>query len=132
MQGNFLSFLHEESTNVTWKSYMWGAPTGWVQFALNAGLNMLPTSDNVKRWRKRVTDTCGICKCAKQTLCHVPSNCSVSLDQGWYTWRHDSMLCTNVNFLIPVLKTNYHLFCDFLSLSSGGNNMIPSHVIVTT
>ena len=58
MQGDFLGLLVEEDTDLTWKSFLWGLPRGVAKFALNAGLNTLPTGDNLKRWGKRATDAC--------------------------------------------------------------------------
>ena len=58
MQGNFLSLLIEEDTNVTGKSYLWGQPRGIAKFALNSWFETLPTADNLKRWGKRVSDLC--------------------------------------------------------------------------
>ena len=95
MQGNFLSLLIEEDTNVTWKSYLWGLPRGIAKFALNSCLETLPTADNLRRWGKRVSDLCKVCNGrGKQTLNHVLSSCETSLNQGRFTWRHDSILRT--------------------------------------
>ena len=61
MQGNFLSLLIEEDTNVTWKSYLWNLPRGVVKFAMNSSLETLPSADNLKRWGKRASDLCMVC-----------------------------------------------------------------------
>ena len=58
MQGDYLALLIEEGDCVTWKSYIWDIPQGVLKFALNAGVNTLPSMDNLKRWGKRVSDRC--------------------------------------------------------------------------
>ena len=48
MQGDFLSLLIEEGNCVSWKSFIWSVPRGVAKFAINAGLNTLPSGDNLK------------------------------------------------------------------------------------
>ena len=133
MQGDFLNLLIEEDSNVTWKSYLWGLPRGVVKFAVNSGLNTLPSADNLKRWGKRTSDICKICSGAgKQTLHHILSSCSVSLEQGRYTFRHDSCLMTIVNFVKNSLLTNLKLYSDLIGCGAGGGNTIPPHIITTS
>ena len=61
MQGDYAALLMEEGSCVTWGSYKWDIPQGVLKFAMNAGLNTLPTFDNLKRWGKRVNDRCPFC-----------------------------------------------------------------------
>ena len=49
MQGDYLALIMEERDCVTWKSYLWDVPQGVLKFAINAGINTLPTFDNLKR-----------------------------------------------------------------------------------
>ena len=72
MQGDYIALIMEEGNCITWKSYMWDIPQGVLKFAMNAGLNTLPTLDNHKRWDKRVNDRCPFCGNI-QTLLHVLS-----------------------------------------------------------
>jgi hypothetical protein len=131
MQGEFLKILVEEGTDVTWKSYLWGVPRGVAKFAMNACLNTLPTADNLKRWGKRVDAGCKICGSGKQTLCHVLSSCRISLDQGRYTWRHNSVLRTMIDFMKPSLRPNLKLFSDLFGHTAGNGNVFPPRIIVT-
>ena len=120
MQGDFLSLLIEEDTCVTWKSFIWSVPRGVAKFAINAGLNTLPSADNLKRWGKRTSDLCTVCSLGrKQTLNHILSYCSVALEQGRYTWRHNSVLRTIDDFIRPNLKECYELFTDLDGLGAG-------------
>ena len=52
MQGDYLALIMEEKGSVSWKSFMWDIPQGVLRFAINAGINTLPTLDNLKRWGK--------------------------------------------------------------------------------
>ena len=132
MQGNFLSLLIED-TNVTWKSYLWNMPRGLVKFAVNSSLECLPTADNLKRWGKRASDLCPICSGqGKQTLNHVLSSCSVSLAQGRFTWRHNSVLQTLYSFINSKISDGYTLFADIAGLDAGGGRVFPPNVIVTS
>ena len=81
MQGDYMALIMEEGNCITWRSYLWDIPQGVLKFAINAGINTLPTFDNLRRWGKRVNDRCPFCGNI-QTLLHVLSNCSVALDQG--------------------------------------------------
>ena len=132
MQGDFLSLLIEEDTCVTWKSFIWSVPRGVAKFAINAGLNTLPSADNLKRWGKRTSDLCTVCSLGgKQTLNHILSYCSVALEQGRYTWRHNSVLRTIDDFIRPNLKECYELFTDLDGLGAGNGGTVPPDVLAT-
>ena len=97
---------------------------------MNAGLNTLPTLDNLRRWGKRVNDRCPFCGNV-QTLLHVLSNCSVSLDQGRYTWRHNSVLSSVISLIRPVLNPGMRLYSDMQGFLAPGGGSIPPHILVT-
>ena len=133
MQGDFLSLLIEEDTAVTWKSFIWSVPRGVAKFAINAGLNTLPSADNLLRWGKRTSDLCTVCNSnSKQTLHHILSNCSSALEQGRYTWRHDSVLRTIFDFIRPEVKGGYDVFVDLSGHGAGNGGTVPPDVLVTT
>ena len=48
MQGDYLALIMEEKGSVSWESFMWDVPQGVLRFAINAGINTLPTFDNLK------------------------------------------------------------------------------------
>ena len=48
-QGDFISLLIEEQTNITWQSITSNIPKGVLTFALKASVNGLNTPDNLKR-----------------------------------------------------------------------------------
>ena len=62
------------------------------KFKLSATEDQLPTQTMLKRWNYVKKDTCHVCGAAAGSLSHILSRCSRSLNQGRYTWRHDSIL----------------------------------------
>ena len=120
----------EEGSCITWRSYLWDIPQGILKFAINAGLNTLPTCDNLKRWGKRVSDRCTFCGNI-QTLAHILSNCNVALDQGRLTWRHNSVLSNIIALIRPHLATGMQLFSDLPGFLAPGGGSIPPNVLTT-
>ena len=132
MQGDFMSLLLEEDNCISWKSFIWSVPRGVAKFSINAGLNTLPSADNLKRWGKRTSDLCTICDLnRKQTLSHILSYCGSALEQGRYTWRHNSVLRTIYDFISPSLKADFELFADLEGLGAGNGGTIPPDILVT-
>ena len=111
MQGDYMALIMEEGNCITWKSFMWDIPQGVLKFAINAGINTLPSFDNLKRWGKRTNSRCPFCGNI-QTLSHVLSNCSIALDQGRYTWRHNSVLMTIIDCIRSSLDERFSLYSD--------------------
>ena len=109
---------------------MWDVPQGVVKFAINTGINTPPTLDNLRRWGKRTSDRCPFCGNI-QTLLHVLSNCNTSLDQGRYTWRHNSVLLCIVDTVRSNLIDGFSLFSDLAGFHAPHGGVIPPHVLVT-
>ena len=130
MQGDYLALLMEEGSCITWRSYLWDVPQGVLKFAINAGLNTLPSLDNLKRWGKRVSDRCPFCG-NTQTLLHVLSHCQIALDQGRFTWRHNSVLSNIIGLIRPCLSPGMQLFSDLPGFLAPSGGSIPPHIIVT-
>ena len=130
MQGDYLALIMEEKNCITWKSYLWDIPQGVLKFAINAGINTLPTFDNLKRWGKRVNDRCPFCG-NTQTLLHVLSGCSIALDQGRFTWRHNSVLASIIAIIQPRLKAGFSLYSDLPGYQAPHGGTIPPHIHVT-
>ena len=130
MQGDYLAIHMEEQSCLTWKSFLWDIPQGVLKFAINAGINTLPSADNLKRWGKRTSDRCDFCGNI-QTLAHILSNCTVALDQGRFTWRHDSVLSTIISFINLRLRPGFALFSDLQGYQAPGGGVIPPNILVT-
>ena len=63
-----------------------------LKFVLHASVNWVVTPDLLKLWGYKHQDSCSICGSHGCTLHHILSNCSASLRQRRYNWRHDSVL----------------------------------------
>ena len=96
---------------------------------VNAGVNTLPSFDNLKRWGKRTNDRCPFCGNI-QTLAHILSNCTVALDQGRFTWRHNTVLMSIIEVIRPRLGS-FELFSDMPGLTAPHGGTIPPHILVT-
>ena len=66
-----------------------------------------------------------------QTLLHILSYCSDALDQGRYTWRHNSVLNTIIKLVSPLLEPTYRLYSDLPGLEAPHGGTIPPSVLVT-
>ena len=62
---------------------------------------------------------------------HILSNCQVALDQGRYTWRHNSVLSNIIHLIRPKLAPGAKLFSDLAGFLAPGGGSIPPHVLVT-
>lgn len=130
VQGEFTKLLIEQEESVTWQSIIRGLPRNILAFAARLATDSLPSPSNLKRWGKRVMSTCPLCSCPHGTLAHIINFCPVSLNQGRYTWRHDSVL----NHLYDQVKAeatgDIEIFSD-LPGKGINNSTIPQDIIVT-
>ena len=129
MQGDFLQLLSAENENVTWKSIIHNTPKGVLSFALRSSTNSLATPDNLKRWGQRNIDKCPLCGnfC---NLEHILNWCITSLNQGRFTWRHNSVAEYLTLELKKAKPTNITIYCDTPGHSLNGGT-IPPDIIVT-
>ena len=65
------------------------------------------------------------------TILHVLSNCQVALDQGRFTWRHNSVLMNIVTLIRPVLSHGMRLYSDMHGFLAPGGGSIPPDIIAT-
>ena len=72
--------------------------------------NTLPTLKNMVLWKKSENALCKVCY-NTQTLQHVVSACKVHLEEGRYTWRHNSVLKIIADYLLSITN-NIELYCD--------------------
>ena len=136
IQGDFLKLLESEQTNVTWKSIIYGVPKGKgvMAFAMRSSTNTLATPDNVKRWKKVVSDSCQMCRQpgrppAKATLHHQLNHCSAFLGETErYTWRHDSVAQYIAETLKENLPEQMSLYADLEGYKVCGGTIPPTIV----
>ena len=100
-QGEMLSLLAEEKTNITWQALIYQVPRGVMGWAVSACTQTLATPDNLRRWGVMVDPKCAVEGCGLPcTLGHLLSGCKLSLDRLKY--RHDSCLA----YLVEKLMEN--------------------------
>jgi small basic protein len=93
-QGSFFSNIVKNSTlafNSLWSSVHSKLPKNIFNFSLRYINNSLPTRKNLVKWGLSSSADCSFCFCP-ESLLHVISGCKTYLDEGRYTWRHDSVL----------------------------------------
>ena len=83
--------LSLSSLNSLWSSAQSKLPTNIFNFSVKYINSTLPTQVNLHRWGLSSSSDCSFCL-VHESLLHVVSGCKVYLQQGRYTWRHDSIL----------------------------------------
>lgn len=79
----------------SWENLIYGPGPRLLAFVLNSLINSVRTPDMFKLWGYSSSESCVLCGAEKCTFHHVLVNCKFALDQGRYTWRHDSVLLQN-------------------------------------
>ena len=93
VQSKFKDIVALEDATHLWKKISnHGLNAGQLSFTLKAGSDTLPTPVNLHRWKIQVGAKCQLCGSPRPTSSHVLNGCPVALNQGRYTWRHDSVL----------------------------------------
>ena len=122
-----MKLLAEEKENVTWKSIAFNIPKGILPFALKASTNTLNTPANLRRWGKRRLANCSICG-NHGTLLHILNFCQTYLDQGRFTWRHDSIIHLFASTLKEGKPEALKLFADIPDYKINGGTL-PADVL---
>lgn len=134
VQGNFLKLIESESSDLTWRSIIYNLPRGVLSFAVRSAIDFLPTFNNLKTWGKRTNTACKLCS-NKETLQHILNICSTALNQGRFTWRHNSVLSIILSRLHDVISDHsshgIQIFADISSWTVGGGT-IPPNVLATS
>ena len=88
-QGQWLKWDCVMSLDCAWKEqlYLWNPEL--LAFRVNAMHDVLPSPANLHLWKKTDSPLCPLCNAAKGTLHHILNHCSISLNQGRFTWRRD-------------------------------------------
>ena len=133
VQGSFLKLLHLENSDSDWLSFLYSLSRGYV-FCFPFFYRLSSFSGCLKTYEKRYSSLCPHCN-NHETLHHILNFCSVFLNQGRYTWRHNSVL----NHLVLALGSAYsasdtppQIFADLHGHLSSSNSTIPSHVLPTS
>ena len=89
--------------NFTWKTIL-GMPPNLLSFCLGATYNVLSSLKNLKRWHLASESRCFLCHKDVCTIPHILGACKISLQQGRFTFRHESVLQNLVLVLKSFLK----------------------------
>ena len=93
-QGSFFSSIIKNSTssfNSLWSSVQSRLPKNIFNFTVRYINNSLPTQKNLVKWGLSSSADCSFCS-SPESLLHVISCCKAYLDEGRFTWRHNSVL----------------------------------------
>ena len=117
-QGSFFSNIIKHSTfslNSIWSFVQSKLPKNIFNFTIRYINNTLPTRKNLQKWEISPTSECLFCL-NPESLLHVVAGCKTYLNEGRFTWRHDSVL----NFIASILKSVNHsnLYADLPSYIS--------------
>ena len=130
MQGNFTALLIAEQESITWQSIIRSMPRNVMAFAARLATNSLASPDNLKRWGKRKFSSCPLCSSPSCTLAHITNFCPVALNQGRYTWRHDSVLSHITNIIKSQTTSSTQIFADIPGHQINGIT-IPADILVS-
>ena len=129
IQGSFFSNVISYSLpklNSIWSSTQSKLPKNIYNFTIRYINNTLPTRKNLSKWGISSATDCSFCS-LPESLLHVVAGCKTYLDQGRFTWRHDSVLQIIANSLLGVRGTN--LYADMPGFTSPslitGNELRP-------
>ena len=70
-----------------------------TSFCLASTYDTLSTPTNLKRWRITTETMCTLCSKDVCTTAHILGACKISLLQGRYPFRHDTVLCQGIEAL---------------------------------
>ena len=110
-QGSFFSNIIKNSTlafNSLWSSVQSKLPKGIFNCTVRYINNSLPTRKNLVKWGLSSSPDCSFCSCP-ESLLHVISGCKAYLDEGRFTWRHNSVLNFITSSLLNVERSKLHV-----------------------
>jgi len=129
LQGSFFSAVISKSLpkiNSIWSSVQSNLPKNILNFTVRYINNTLPTRKNLSKWGLATSSDCHFCL-KPESLLHVVAGYNNYLNEGRYTWRHDSVLHLIASSLQGVTGTT--LYADlpgFISPSViTGDNLRP-------
>ena len=92
LQGRWLEWSGLMNLDLSWQQLIHNWSDKELRFALQATTNTVPTPLNLRRWGHQSVDpSCQLCG-RPASLRHILNACPSALNQGRYTWRHDSVL----------------------------------------
>ena len=93
-QGSFFSTVITQAMpklNSVWSIAQKNLPKDIFNFKIRYMNNTLPSKKNLCKWGLSSTSDCSFCL-QPESLLHIVAGCSKYLNEGRYTWRHNSVL----------------------------------------
>ena len=115
VQNKIADIISLEKEEKLWRRILSGLPSGQLSFLLRAGCDCLPSPINLRRWKIITESKCSLCSSPNPTSNHILSCCPSALEQGRYTWRHDSTLLAIVSGIKAALasqSTHHQVYAD--------------------
>ena len=100
VQGQWTRWMKYVQQDFSWASLM-AMPANLASFCLASTCDTLPSPTNFKGWRITTETMCTLCSKDVCATAHILGVCKVSLLQGRYTFRHDTVF----RQVIAALKT---------------------------
>ena len=91
VQGQWTRWLNYIQQDFSWATLL-AMPANLTSFCLASTFDTLPSPTNLKRWRITTEAMCTLCSKDVYTTAHILGACKVLLEQGRYTFRHDTVL----------------------------------------
>ena len=107
--------LSNSNTRRLWSIVQQNMPKNIFSFMIKYLNNTLPTRKNLYKWSLSDSPSCSFCL-HPETLQHVVSSCKSYLEDGRYTWRHNSVLLHIANSFSSLQRCR--LFVDLPSFPS--------------
>ena len=92
VQGQWTRWIHYVHQDISWASLM-AMPANLTSFCVASTYDTLPSFTILKRWRITTEAMCTLCSKDVCTAAHILGACKVSLQQGKYTFKHNTVLC---------------------------------------
>ena len=123
-----------EKENRVWNHIKDSLPPGQLSLILRAASDTLPTPLNLHRWKIRTDSKCSLCNSIHPTVNHILNAGPTSLNQGRFTWRHDSVLQKLVIGIIPAISKKEKLYADLPNHRACDNPpaTIPQDIVTTS
>lgn len=86
-------------------------PLNLLSFCISSTCNVLPSSSSLKCWEVDKVPSCSFCRKQLSTIACILGSCSISLQHGQFTFRHDSGLqcsCFCLNHILKTKPSDHH------------------------
>ena len=104
VQKMFADIVALEEENHSWRKITRnGLTSGQLSFLLKTGSDTLPTPMNLRHMHIQHGSQCPLCSSVRPITAHILNSCFTALNQGRYSWRHDSVLKELSSLYSPTL-----------------------------